>query len=51
VGVTALILATVSDFAVLRPGLSRFGRDVVAESNRLGVVIDCAHASYAANWG
>jgi len=29
-------------------GLSRFGRDVVAECNRLGIVIDCAHASYAA---
>jgi len=26
-------------------GLSRFGRDVVAECNRLGIVIDCAHAS------
>ena len=29
-------------------GLSRFGRDVVAECNRLGIVVDCAHASYAA---
>jgi membrane dipeptidase len=29
-------------------GLSRFGRDVVAECNRLGVVVDCAYASYAA---
>jgi len=29
-------------------GLSRFGRDVVAECNRLGVVVDCAHASFAA---
>jgi membrane dipeptidase len=29
-------------------GLSRFGRAVVAECNRLGVVIDCAHASFAA---
>jgi membrane dipeptidase len=28
-------------------GLSRFGRDVVAECNRLGIVIDCAHASFA----
>lgn len=27
-------------------GLSRFGREVVAECNRLGIVIDCAHASY-----
>lgn len=29
-------------------GLSRFGRAVVAECNRLGVVVDCAHASFAA---
>ncbi len=29
-------------------GLSRFGRDVVAECSRLGIVVDCAHASYAA---
>jgi len=29
-------------------GLSRFGRAVVAECNRLGIVVDCAHASYAA---
>jgi membrane dipeptidase len=28
-------------------GLSRFGREVVAECNRLGIVIDCAHASFA----
>jgi membrane dipeptidase len=28
-------------------GLSRFGRDVVAECNRLGIVVDCAHASFA----
>jgi membrane dipeptidase len=28
-------------------GLSRFGRDVIAECNRLGVVADCAHASFA----
>ncbi len=27
-------------------GLSRFGRAVVAECNRLGVVVDCAHASF-----
>ena len=26
-------------------GLTRFGREVVAECNRLGVVIDCAHAT------
>jgi len=29
-------------------GLSRFGRAVVAECNRLGIVVDCAHASFAA---
>jgi membrane dipeptidase len=29
-------------------GLSRFGRDVIAECNRLGIIIDCAHASFAA---
>jgi len=28
-------------------GLTTFGRDVVAECNRLGVVIDCAHATFA----
>ncbi len=28
-------------------GLSRFGREVVAECNRLGVVVDCAYASFA----
>ena len=27
-------------------GLTRFGRAVVAECNRLGIVIDCAHASF-----
>jgi membrane dipeptidase len=27
-------------------GLSRFGRAVVAECNRLGIVVDCAHASF-----
>jgi len=27
-------------------GLSRFGRDVVAECNALGIVIDCAHATF-----
>ena len=29
-------------------GLSRFGRDVVAECNRLGIVIDCATGQLAA---
>jgi len=28
-------------------GLSRFGRAVVAECDRLGIVVDCAHASFA----
>jgi membrane dipeptidase len=32
--------------APVHDGLSRFGRDVVAECNRLGIVIDCAHASF-----
>jgi membrane dipeptidase len=26
-------------------GLTAFGRDVVAECNRLGVIVDCAHAT------
>jgi membrane dipeptidase len=34
--------------APVHDGLSRFGRDVVAECNRLGIVVDCAHASFAA---
>jgi membrane dipeptidase len=33
--------------APVHDGLSRFGRDVVAECHRLGIVIDCAHASFA----
>ena len=32
--------------APVHGGLSRFGRDVVAECNRLGIVADCAHASF-----
>ena len=28
-------------------GLTVFGRDVVAECNRLGMIIDCAHATFA----
>jgi membrane dipeptidase len=34
--------------APVHGGLSRLGRDVVAECNRLGIVVDCAHASFAA---
>jgi membrane dipeptidase len=33
--------------APVHDGLSRFGRDVVAECDRLGIVVDCAHASLA----
>jgi membrane dipeptidase len=55
-GVTVLTLvhyraneiADVQTEAPAHGGLSRFGRDVVAECNRLGIVVDCAHASFAA---
>ena len=33
--------------APVHDGLSRFGHDVVAECNRLGIMVDCAHASFA----
>jgi membrane dipeptidase len=33
--------------APVHGGLSRLGRDVVAECNRLGIAVDCAHASFA----
>jgi membrane dipeptidase len=33
--------------APVHDGLSRFGRDVVAGCNRLDIVIDCAHATFA----
>ncbi len=54
-GVTVLTLAhyrvnelgDVQTEAPAHGGLSRFGRDVVAECNRLGIVVDCAHASFA----
>jgi membrane dipeptidase len=39
-------LGDVQTEAPVHGGLSRFGRDVVAECNRLGIVIDCAHASF-----
>ena len=55
-GVTVLTLVHYRDNQIadtqtgppVHGGLSRFGRDVVAECNRLGIVIDCAHASFAA---
>jgi membrane dipeptidase len=39
-------LGDVQTEAPVHGGLSLFGRDVVAECNRLGIVIDCAHASF-----
>jgi len=32
-------------------GLTAFGRDVVAECNRLGMIIDCAHATFETTVG
>jgi membrane dipeptidase len=32
-------------------GLTGFGRDVVAECNRLGIIVDCAHASLGTTEG
>ena len=54
VGVTVLTLVhyrpnQIGDVQTEPPvhgGLSRFGREVVAECNQLGIVIDCAHASF-----
>jgi len=54
-GVTVLTLvhyrpSEIGDVQTAPPvhgGLSRLGRDVVAECGRLGIVVDCAHASYA----
>lgn len=40
-------LGDVQTEAPVHGGLSRFGRDVVAECNRLGIVVDCAHATFA----
>lgn len=39
-------LGDVQTEAPAHGGLSRFGRDVVAECNRLGIVVDCAHATF-----
>jgi membrane dipeptidase len=39
-------LGDVQTEAPAHGGLSGFGRDVVAECNRLGIVVDCAHASF-----
>jgi membrane dipeptidase len=39
-------LGDVQTEAPVHGGLSRFGRDVVAECNRLGIVVDCAHATF-----
>ena len=32
-------------------GLSHFGREVVGECNRLGLIIDCAHATFETTLG
>jgi membrane dipeptidase len=32
-------------------GLTGFGREVVAECNRLGLIVDCAHATFATTLG
>jgi membrane dipeptidase len=39
-------LGDVQTEAPVHGGLSRLGRDAVAECNRLDIVIDCAHASF-----
>jgi membrane dipeptidase len=39
-------LGDVQTEAPVHGGLSRLGRDAVTECNRLGIVIDCAHASF-----
>jgi len=39
-------LGDVQTEAPVHGGLSRLGRDVVAECNRLGIVVDCAHATF-----
>ena len=39
-------LGDVQTEAPVHGGLSSFGRDVVAECNRLGIVVDCAHATF-----
>ncbi len=37
--------------APVHGGLTRFGREVVGECNRLGMIIDCAHASFETTVG
>jgi membrane dipeptidase len=58
-GVSSLTLVhyrvnSIGDVQTERPahcGLSRFGQDVVAECNALGIVIDCAHATFETTVG
>ena len=37
--------------APVHGGLTGFGRDVVAECNRLGLIVDCAHATFETTLG
>ena len=37
--------------APVHGGLTEFGREVVAECNRLGVIVDCAHATFETTVG
>jgi membrane dipeptidase len=40
-------LGDIQTEAPVHGGLTAFGRDVVTEANRLGVILDCAHATLA----